>query len=432
MRGLGVMDPAAKMRVLWALCPALLWAMSCPGQKSAAHEAVSKPAPAWLQWGGPTRDFKVGPVALASSWPKAGPKRLWQRPLGEGYSAIVANGERIFTMYRDGKEEVLIAMRATDGKTLWEDRDAAPQDPKQTDMHGPGPHATPLVMGSKVFAIGFTGRLRCVNESDGQRLWSVDLMKDLGARPHYYGYSSSPIVYRDSLIVLVGGSICGVAALDPKDGSVRWKSAPSKTSYASPILINVDGQDQLVFYTETEVVGMNPLDGTKPWGHKAVNFCRTNCTAPLWGEDNLLFAATKGAGGTRVLRLRQQDGKTRVEEVWRDRRMRMYFWNALRIGDYVYTSTRDTGAFYSVIDVKTGKYVMQERGLGATNGIYADGKLILLNDSGTLLLARPKPDGIEFLSRVALFDGLSWTVPTLVGKTLYVRNRKHIMALELE
>lgn len=394
-------------------------------------DARSGPAGGWPQWGGPGRDFKVGPVTLADRWPEGGPRRLWQRSLGEGYSAIVADDELLFTMYRDGDDEVLTALQAADGKTRWEHRDAAPLDPGQTTQHGKGPNATPLVLADRIVAVGFTGRMRCLRKRDGRPLWSVDLVNDLGGRVQYYGYSSSPILYRGHLIVLVGGETCGVAAFDPTDGRVRWRSEGCKTGYASPIVINVDGQDQLVFFSEDEVIGMNPTDGSRLWGHKVVNFCRTNCTDALWGDDNLLFAATKGVGGTRVLRLRQRDGKTTVEEVWRNRRMRIYHWNALRIGDRVYTSTGDTGRFLSVIDVKTGRYVMRERGLGAVNGLLADGKLILLDDRGTLLLARPVERGIEIVSRVSLFEDLAWTAPTLVGQTLYVRNRKNIMALDL-
>jgi hypothetical protein len=136
-------------------------------------------------------------------------------------------------------------------------------------------------------------------------------------------------------------------------------------------------------------------------------------------------------GGTRVLKLQQRDGATSVEEVWFDRKVRLYHWNAIRIGDRVYTSTSDTGAFLSVIDINTGAFVQKKRGFGSTNGIHADGKLILLDSEGQLSLARPSPEGIEILSTVQLLDTQTWTVPSLVGTTLYLRDRERIMALDL-
>ena len=133
--------------------------------------------------------------------------------------------------------------------------------------------------------------------------------------------------------------------MNPSDGTIVWKSKPYDISYAAPILINVDGQDQFVFFSPTKVIGIDPTNGASLWSHKVINYCRTNCTSAIWGEDNLLWAATKGVGGTRVLKLARRDGKTSVEEVWRDRKIRIYHWNAVRVGDYVYTSSGQQKTF---------------------------------------------------------------------------------------
>ncbi len=399
---------------------------------AAVAEAAPPTGSAWPQWGGASRDFKVEATGLADRWPADGPKRLWRRTLGEGYSSIVTDGDNLYTMYREGDDEIVIALRADTGKTVWEHRYEAKTYDEQTADFGEGPNASPLILGDKVITIGFTGIMHCLKLETGEPIWSHDLVKDFGGTIHYYGYSNSPIAYDGGIITLVGGERYGVVSLDPATGKPRWKSEPCDVSYAAPVLINVDGQDQLVFFSPEAVLGVDPKNGSLLWSHPVVNMCRTNCTSAIWGEDNLLWAATKGVGGTRVLKLKRSGDKTNVEEVWFDRKIRVYHWNAVRVGDYAYTSTGDSQQFLSVIDIKTGKVVKKVRGFGSVNSLYADGKLILLDDEGTLALAEVAPGDIKVVSKVQLLDSITWTPPTLVGKKLFVRDRNCILALDLE
>ena len=385
----------------------------------------------WPQWGGPTHDFKVAGADLADRWPAEGPTRIWQRPLGEGYSAIVTDSARLFTMYREGDDEIIIALDAGTGKTIWEHRCPAAPSEDQTADFGQGPNAAPLLMGDRLIAVGFTGSMHCLDAKSGEVHWSHDLVGDFKGAVQYYGYANSPLAYKGSIIVPVGSADCGVAALNPSDGSVLWKSRPGDISYAAPTLINVDGQDQFVYFSPNEVIGLDPKSGSFLWSHPVANFCHTNCTSAIWGEDNLLWAATKGVGGTRVLRLKQTGGKTSVEEVWLNRKVRVYHWNALRIGDYVYTSTGDSTSVLAGVDIKTGKVVHRQRGFASTNGIHADGKVILLDHDGKLALATVADGKFDIISSVQLLDSTTWTPPTLADGRLYVRDRTSIMALDL-
>jgi outer membrane protein assembly factor BamB len=117
----------------------------------------------WVQWGGPHRNFVAETKGLATSWPDAGPRRVWQRELGDGYSAIVVERGTIYTMYRKGDNEVAVALDAATGKTLWEYSYAAPFSTDYDMTNGPGPHATPLVSGNFVFTSGSTGKLHCLD-----------------------------------------------------------------------------------------------------------------------------------------------------------------------------------------------------------------------------------------------------------------------------
>ena len=152
----------------------LLAAMLC-SLVLASTTAVIAQSKDWSQWGGPQRNFKSSITGLATTWPAAGPRRLWERELGDGFSAIAAEDGKLFTMYRKGEQEVVVALDAASGKTLWEYGYAAPFWKQQDMSNGPGPHAMPLVLGGFVFTTGATGKLHCLNKKTGQTVWSHDL-----------------------------------------------------------------------------------------------------------------------------------------------------------------------------------------------------------------------------------------------------------------
>jgi outer membrane protein assembly factor BamB len=386
----------------------------------------------WAQWGGPGRNFTSQATGLATNWPATGPRRIWQRELGEGYSAIAAQGGTLFTIYRKGENEVVIALDASSGKTLWEYSYAAPFSPEYDMSNGPGPHATPLVSGSLVFTSGATGKLHCLDKKSGKVLWSHDLINEFHGTLRVNGYSCSPIAYKDKVVMMVGGQASSLVAFNQKDGSVVWKKHDFKNSTSSPIVINVDGQDQLVAFMYGEVIGVDPNNGNLLWTHPHPVEYGLNTSTPVWGSDNLLFVSSGYDGGSRVIKLTRAGDKTAAEELWAHRLMRIHFSNAIRVGDVVYGSSGDFGpAPFTAIDVKTGRVLWRNRSFTRATVLVADGRFIILDEDGHLLLATPTAEGLTVASNVALLSNQSWTVPSLVGTRLYLRDRKNIMALEL-
>ena len=154
----------------------------------------------WLQWGGPDGDFTVAAGALAESWPAEGPKQLWRRPLGKGYSSILYQDGRLFTLYRDGDEEIVVALDARTGVSRWEHRDSPKLWRDMSDHFGNGPNATPLIIGDRIVAIGIAGLMRCLDTASGELLWQYDLPRELGRRRRVeeYGYSASLLPYDGS------------------------------------------------------------------------------------------------------------------------------------------------------------------------------------------------------------------------------------------
>jgi outer membrane protein assembly factor BamB len=386
----------------------------------------------WAQWGGPNRNFKSDTKGLATTWPATGPRRVWQRELGEGYSAIAVEHGTLFTMYRKGDNEVAISLDAATGKTLWEYSYAAPFSPEYDMSMGTGPHATPLVSGNLVFTSGSTGKLHCIDKKTGKVLWSHDLITEFHGTVRVNGYSCSPIAYKDKIVMMVGGPSSSLIAFNIKDGSVIWKKHDFKNSTSSPIIINVDGQDQLVAFMYGEIVGVDPNSGNLLWSYPHPAEFGLNTSTPVWGPDNLLFMSSGYGGGSRVLKLSRAGDKTTVEEVWANSLMRIHFSNAIRVGDLIYGSSGDFGpAPFTAVNVKTGNVVWRHRGFPRASFLFADGRFIILDEDGNLLLATATPEGLTVASRVELLGNQSWTVPSLSGTRLYLRDRKNILALEL-
>jgi outer membrane protein assembly factor BamB len=393
----------------------------------------------WLQWGGPTRNFMSDSKGLAASWPAGGPKKLWTRALGEGHSSILVESGRLYTMYRTitrqpktAHEEIVAALDAATGKTIWEFKYAAPPDRIQFDQ-GYGPHSTPLIAGNLLFAVSSRSELFALDKSSGKRVWSHDFVKEYGAPLTGRGYSCSPILYKGTVIVTMGGANQGVAAFEQKTGKLVWKSGSFIWAPASPILIDVDGQPQLIVFAGEVITGMDPASGKQLWSHPHRTDWGLNISTPVWAPDShLLFASSAYGTGSRALELRQAGGKTTVTEKWASQRMRVHIGSVIRLGDHAYGSSGDFGpGLISAIDMKSGTIAWQDRTFARAQLLHADGKLIILDEDGALGLATVTPQGIKVLAKANVLSHLSWTPPTLVGTTLYVRDRQNIAAFNL-
>ena len=406
--------------------------------QDAARAAVADVS--WLQWGGPRRNFTADTPPLAGSWPKAGPRKLWDRPLGEGHSTILVEGPRLYTMYRPlgmlsvvrrSLSETIAAFDATSGKTLWEHT----YDSSTSGLNlseGAGPHSTPLIVGDRLFAIGSRMELFALDKNTGKVLWQHDVIKEFGAIQDDRGYSPAPIAYRDTVIVPAGGK-SSLIAFDQQSGAVRWKAGEFPVAPASPVFINVDGQEQLVVSGANEIIGADPASGAVLWRHPHKTEWGLNISTPVWGDDNRLFVSAAYNNGARLLRLAHADGKTTVAEEWYQNRMRVHIGTVIRLGDFVVGSSGDFGPCPTVgVDVKTGQILWQNREFARSTFLHADGKLIILDEDGNLGLAKPTRQGLNVLAKAPALVNRAWTVPTLVGTTLYVRDRARMMAFDLK
>jgi outer membrane protein assembly factor BamB len=394
--------------------------------------AVTPPAPSdWPQFGGPARNFVVT-ATVSNAFPETGPKVVWKRELGEGYSGITVVGGMAYTMYKRGTDDVTVALDARTGKTLWAhatDR----MTPRRLDLQfGQGPHSTPLVTGGRVLAINTAARLVALDAKTGKMAWTRDLWKEFNGAELGRGYAASPIAWKDTIILPLGGEGHSLIAFRQADGSVAWQRDNFEGTYSSPQLIEVGGLAQIVVFLGGVVAGFNPDNGDLQWKHPHPAEWNLNISTPVWGSDNVLFISSAYGGGSNALQLTREGNKTKVKELWENKRMRIHHSNAIRLGDYVYGSSGDFGpAPLTCVNVKDGKIAWQDRTFAKATLVWTGDKMIVLDEGGDLAIAEVSPQGLKVLARHALLTSNSWTPPSLAGGILYARDRKEIVAVDL-
>jgi outer membrane protein assembly factor BamB len=402
--------------------------------------AASPASPAdWTLWGGSNRDFRVtASDRLAESWPIEGPKRLWERELGEGYSAIAVRGDTLYTMYRRdapawqifaSDQEIVVALDAKTGTTRWE----FAYDVNFRSDQGPGPHIMPQVAGELVFSVGATGKLHALNARTGKLVWKRDLVSEFGASTRIFGYASHPLLYRDRLIVVNGGRGKAVAALDQQSGRTLWTGHTFRNAFSSPIVANAGGREHVIVPGAQQILGIDPSTGNALWLHPLDTDPGSAFAAtPLWDSASRILVVSFH-GGSIALQISGDGQGLAVKRLWRNNKVRSVFSNLLLVEDVVYMARGSYGpGVLTSADVRTGELRWSVRGFPNANFLQADGKLIILDEDGWLVLAKPKPDGsLQILSKAHVLSHNAWTIPTLAGTTLYLRDRKIITALAL-
>ena len=403
------------------------------GKPAVKPAAPSRPpAPPWTQWGGPHRNFQTEASGLKETWPPAGPPVIWKRPLGEGYSSPAVENGVLYTMYGKPKEEVVIAASAEDGRTLWEHTTPMGFKSDYPEM-GNGPYSTPLVVGDRLFTTGVEGRLQCIDKKTGKLLWTQQLWADHGGSHLMYGYASSAIAFRETVIVPVGGRGKALMAFQQADGKVAWSRNDFGNVYSSPLFIDVSGLEQLVVLMDGAVIAVNAHNGDLQWQVPFKAEYSIAVATPVWGPDNVLFVSSEYGGGAKAIKLQRNGQQTTATELWSSNRLRLHHGNAIRIGNAIYFSSGGKGsqAILSAVDAPSGTILWQERSIEKATFVWADQKLITLDQDGNLMIAHPSPQGFKIVAKAPLLSNLSWTPPVLVGTRLYIRDRRSLMAVEL-
>lgn len=379
----------------------------------------------WPQFLGVNRDGVSAETDLPRSWPAEGPRVVWKRAIGEGYSGISVVGDRLYTMDSDGTTEYVLALEAGSGKEVWR----VPAGPKLIDPMGNGPRTTPTLDGDRVYAMGSHGRLLALKAADGARIWEVDLPQAFGAKRPNWGYSGSPLIDGDLLILEVGGKDGrGVVAFEKATGKVRWGALDGDAAYSSPVVMTIGGIKQYVLPRRagSQTVALRP-DGSLLWTHPGPF---SVIASALFIPPDKVYVSGGDDAGAVLMRIKTEGGKATVEELWKTRTMKNHFNNAVLVGDHLYGFDNAT---FKCLSVATGEQAWASRGLGKGSLLAADGNLlIVLADQGTLLLVKATPAAYTELARFQAMEGKAWTSPTLANGRLYLRDHDEIVALEMK
>jgi outer membrane protein assembly factor BamB len=379
----------------------------------------------WPQYRGPNRDGVSSETGLLDQWSAGGPKELWRTSLGRGFSGISVSGGRIYTMFAEGSDEFVVCLDAATGQEIWRKGTGS----NFNDRFGDGPRSTPTVDGELVFALGAKGKLHALGATDGQPLWSRDLPGEFGAEIPRWGYSSAPLVDGKLLLVDVGGQGgSSIVAFDKKTGKEVWRSQNDKAGYSAPVVMTVSGRRQVVFFTGTTLVSLAPEDGTLLWRQAWKTSYDVNAATPIFIPPDKLFVSSGYDVGAAVYRVKMDGRQAEVQEVWRTREMKNKFSSSVLHEGHLYGFDEKT---FKCIDAATGETKWKFRGLGHGSLIFADGHLVVLGDEGTLVLVEATAAAYREQGRAQIFDGKTWTVPTLSGGKLYLRDEKQLVSLDV-
>jgi outer membrane protein assembly factor BamB len=384
----------------------------------------------WPQWRGPNGDGVSLETNLLGTWPEGGLRKLWERPLGRGFSCPVVARGRLFTMAQedDPPSESVLCLDAETGAEVWRFRYAN----RYEERMGDGPRSTPAVDGDFVFTLGPTGIFHCLRADTGEKVWRHDLLEEFHAPRPQYGVSCSPLVEGDRVFVMPGGPAGGsVAAFDKHTGALLWKALDDPAGYSSPIAVTAAGVRQVLFFTNTALVSLAPEDGKLLWRHPWETPHGFNIATPL-AFDNYAFISSAYTKGCTLLEITASaDGSLAALPVYTHNRMRNYFASSIRKGGYIYGFDNNDVV---CMDVRTGKVAWREEGIRTFKKgslTMADDRLIILSESGKLSLAEATPDGYHEISSCDVSRNKCWTVPIVAGGKLYVRDEGRLVCLDL-
>jgi outer membrane protein assembly factor BamB len=384
----------------------------------------------WPEFLGPRRDATSAEPGLATSWPEKGPRLVWHKDVGAGYSGPVVVGDRLILFHRQDDREVVECLNARTGERVW--KFAYPCDYEDGFGKGNGPRSTPLVAGGRVYTLGVAGLLHCLTLTDGKKVWARDLLKEYQVPQSFFGVGTSPALEGGLLLVNVGGKDAGVVAFHKDTGKEAWRATDDGASYSSPVVTSIGGTRHAVFFTRQGVVLLDPRDGTvryrKRW--RSRNNASVNAAAPVAAGDLLFFSACYETGA-----LLLKVGKGKVEEVWSgDESLSCHYNTPVHYRGHLYgiDGRQESGARLRCVDLKTGKVCWTKESFGCASMVLAEGRLIALTERGDLVLLEATPEGYREKGRAAVLNAMPCRAEVaLSGGRLYARDQRQLGCWDL-
>jgi outer membrane protein assembly factor BamB len=294
---------------------------------------------------------------------------------------------------------------------------------------GGGPRATPTVDGGLVYALGAEGKLAALEAATGKVRWRVDLVAQHGARVPQWGVSTSPVVEGGMLLVTAGGGNGrSLLALDKLTGKLVWAAESDVAGYSTPLVVDVAGTRQAIFFAGTSLISVSPRDGKRFWSVPWRTSYDVNAAMPVFVAPDKVFISSSYDSGAQLLQVVARGGRPAVESLWRNRVMKNHFNSSVFAAGHLYGFDDST---LKCIEPVSATERWKQRGFGKGSLLVADGHLWVLSDRGELALVELGPGGYREKARAQVLEGKTWTMPTLAGKRLYLRSESELVALDV-
>lgn len=388
--------------------------------------AESFATPQWPGFRGPNRDGVQRGMTLETDWEKYPPQERWRIKLGPAWSSFAVAGKFLVTQEQRGESEATVCYDAETGREVW----AQEIESRFFDaLGGLGPRATPMISGGNVYSMGAEGLLVKLNAVDGSVQWTADVGELTQLPPPMWGYSCSPLVVDDLVVIhAAGNDDLGIIAFETETGKVRWSVAADKDSYSSLHLTSYFDQQQLVFLGSRGAMFLDPASGSKLLDYEFKITGYRAVQPAVVGSQQLLF--TSEYSGSRLIDLKLTDEGIDASEVWTSRNLKPDFNDFVVHEGHVYGFD---GAIFVCIDLKDGSRCWRKGRYGKGQVLLlADSKaLVVVSESGELILLEATPEEHRELGKLTALDGKTWNHPVVVGNRLYLRNANEAVCYEL-
>jgi len=370
----------------------------------ASKNLATVPSPTKAEWPGfrgPGRDGIVhSGVRIKTDWSGSPPVQLWRRPIGPGWSSFAVDGDLVYTQEQRGDNEVVACYKASTGKPVWFHRDAA----RFFESNGgAGPRGTPTLSNGRIYTFGATGILNALDPSNGAMVWSHNVASETNTKVPYWGFSSSPLVVGDIVIVAAAGQL---VAYDLASGAKRWLGPAGGGGYSSPQLATIDGVAQVLLISGAGVTSVSPADGKQLWRYQ---WASSSIVQPALTADGDILISNQETG-TRRIAVAQDSSGWKVEERWTSNGLKPYFNDFVVHKDHAYGFD---GRILACIDLKDGQRNWK-------GGRYGNGQLVLLpeqdlllvlSEEGELALVQATPEQFTELAKFSALEGKNLESP---------------------
>lgn len=383
----------------------------------------------WTDFRGPRRDGRYDEQPILTNWPGAGLREIWRQPCGGGYASFVVADGRAFTIEQRRERESVTAYDVATGRELW--AHAYPAEFSES-MGGDGPRATPTWHDGRVYSLGAKGEFCCLDAATGRLLWRKDVLGEARSKNLYFALSTSPLIVNDKVVVLSGdpdgGSGKTVLAYDSRTGQPAWSALNEKLAYASPMLVTLAGERQLLIVASKRVVGLKPEGTGSLWKFPWLVQYDNGIAQPVLVSSNRFLLSAGYGGGCALVEIAGEGGKFTARQLWKNQNLKNKFNSSVFHDGFIYGL--DEGIL-TCLDASTGARRWKDGRYGYGQVLLASGHLVVLTGEGELVLVRATPEKLAEVSRFQAIGGKTWNHPAIAGGKILVRNAVEMACFDI-